>query len=157
MHYIRTAVLALAVPLAFSAAAQTPRDVADAEVRAAVHDYVDALYLAEPQRIVRSVSLDLSKVGVSYDATGALRWSTMSFDQLVSLAERYNAGGASMAQEPREVEVLALESRIASARLTARWGVDYLLLNKDDDGRWRIRHVLWEGRGPTEGPTRTGS
>jgi hypothetical protein len=31
----------------------------------------------------------------------------------------------------------------ASAKLTASWGIDYLLLAKYD-GRWMITHVLWQ-------------
>ncbi|MBC7790917.1 MAG: nuclear transport factor 2 family protein, partial [Anaerolineae bacterium] len=31
----------------------------------------------------------------------------------------------------------------ASAKLTAWWGTDYLLLGKYD-GKWMISHVLWQ-------------
>jgi hypothetical protein len=35
----------------------------------------------------------------------------------------------------------------ASAKLTAQWGIDYLLLARYD-GRWMITHVLWQGPHP---------
>ncbi len=45
---------------------------------------------------------------------------------------------------PKKVEVLDIMNTIAAAKVTAWWGVDYILLSKQDD-KWMIEQVLWEG------------
>jgi hypothetical protein len=41
------------------------------------------------------------------------------------------------------VEIYDVQDQTASAKLTAWWGTDYLLLARID-GRWMIRQVLWQ-------------
>lgn len=145
--YIGVAVCAMIATSSNAAAAPPISDCADVEaVRSAVLDYLEGLYSVAPQRIARSVSPDLAKYGWYVNQDGQEVWATMSYDELVALASRYNRNGTIPANAPREVEVFEVEDHIASAKLTASWGVDYLLLNKDTDGRWRIRQVLWQGR-----------
>ena len=45
---------------------------------------------------------------------------------------------------PKKVEVLDIQNTIASAKVTAWWGVDYILLSRQGD-KWMIEQVLWEG------------
>jgi hypothetical protein len=45
---------------------------------------------------------------------------------------------------PKKVEVLDIGNTIASAKVTAWWGIDYVLLSKQGD-KWVIEQVLWEG------------
>jgi len=45
---------------------------------------------------------------------------------------------------PKKVEVLDIGIAIASAKVTAWWGIDYVLLSKQGD-KWTIEQVLWEG------------
>ena len=45
---------------------------------------------------------------------------------------------------PKKVEILDAMNSIASAKVTAWWGVDYILLSKKDEN-WMIDQVLWEG------------
>ena len=44
---------------------------------------------------------------------------------------------------PKELKVLDVLDKTATAKLTAQWGVDYFQLEKSDD-KWMIRHVLWQ-------------
>ena len=44
---------------------------------------------------------------------------------------------------PKEIAVFDVQDQTASAKLTAWWGTDYLLLGRHD-GRWMITHVLWQ-------------
>jgi phosphohistidine phosphatase SixA len=46
--------------------------------------------------------------------------------------------------EIREVEVLDISNHIATGKVTAVWGVDYMTLSKDN-GQWKIEQVIWEG------------
>jgi hypothetical protein len=47
------------------------------------------------------------------------------------------------ATAPKKVEIFDIQDQTASAKLTAWWGTDYLLLAKYQ-GRWMIRQVLWQ-------------
>lgn len=44
---------------------------------------------------------------------------------------------------PKKVEIFDVLDQTASAKLTAWWGTDYLLLAKYDS-RWMIRQVMWQ-------------
>jgi hypothetical protein len=48
---------------------------------------------------------------------------------------------------PKVIELYDVQDQTASAKLTAWWGIDYLLLAKQS-GRWRITHVLWQSPPP---------
>ena len=45
---------------------------------------------------------------------------------------------------PKKVDVLDVQNAIAAAKVTAWWGIDYVLLSKQDE-KWMIEQVLWEG------------
>ncbi|WP_411768838.1 nuclear transport factor 2 family protein [Winogradskyella sp. A3E31] len=44
----------------------------------------------------------------------------------------------------RKVEILDIGHHIAAAKVTAWWGIDYMLLSKEN-GKWMIEQVIWEG------------
>lgn len=113
-------------------------------VERAVLDYVDALYEVKPELVDRGVHPQLAKRGFSRAPDGSYRESTMSFAQLRSLSERWNAQGRVDPKTARkEVVVLDLLDKTASAKLVASWGVDYMHLAKYD-GEWKIVNVLWQ-------------
>ena len=120
-------------------------------VHNAVLDYVEGLYLVEPDRIKRSVHPALAKVGYwRQDAESDYQEARMSYLELVDLAGRWNAD-AHLDPEtaPKVIEVLDVLDKTAVAKLTADWGVDYLHLAKVD-GRWMIMNVLWQSPPPVE-------
>ena len=131
----------LVAPVAL--AAQSADD--EAAVREAVLDYVDAIYQVEPERIERSVARDLVKRGYwRPDADTEFRELPMTYEQLHQLATRWNAGGhLDPAAAVKEIVVLDVLDKTASAKLIADWGVDYLHLAKVD-GRWMIKNILWQ-------------
>ena len=45
---------------------------------------------------------------------------------------------------PKKVEILDIGNSISSAKVSAWWGIDYILLAKQGD-QWMIEQVLWEG------------
>lgn len=139
---IAIALCALATPSALWA--QSAAD--EAGVRDAVLDYVEAIYEVTPERIDRSVSPDLVKRGYwRSEGSSDYSESPMTFDQLRQLASRWNADGHVDADEAvKEVVVLDVLDKTASAKLVADWGVDYMHLAKVD-GRWMIKNILWQG------------
>jgi ketosteroid isomerase-like protein len=145
MHHLFIGLAALAAAQGGGAEANN----ADMEaVRAAVLDYVESVYQMQPERVTRSVSPDLVKVGYHYQRDGSGIWPMMNFTQLRDLAANYNRQGRVPANAPKEIQVLDVQPHIANAKLKAAWGIDYLLLAKGPDGRWQIRQVMWEGNPP---------
>ena len=133
--------------LALPAAAQPSADAEEA-VRAAVLDYVEAIYNAQPERIERSVDPALAKTGFFRPRNAeTYRRTTMSYDELIETAETYNAAGRDHDAVPRLIDVYSVLDKTASARLLATWGVDYFLLGNIDD-QWKVTHVLWQSHTP---------
>ena len=132
-------------------ATPSPADPRDRQaVRRAALDYVEALYEVDSTRIVRSVHPDLRKYGY-YRRDGAYRGTAMTFKQLRGLATRWNQnqGRVDPDSATKNVVVLDVLDKTASAKVVAQWGIDYMHLAKVD-GKWMIRQVLWQSHPPTQ-------
>ena len=138
---------ALALVLsAIPASAQTTAADRDA-VRLAALDYVEGVYNVEPERIERSVHPTLVKRGFYKDtAAGPYIESPMTYDQLVRLAGNWNKE-KKRDISIKEVAVLDVLDQTAVAKVTANWGIDYMLLAKFE-GRWKITQILWQSHPP---------
>ncbi len=112
-------------------------------VREAVLDYVEGIYDVEPDRIERSVHPTLRKVGYMRQQDGSWGSTPMTYQQLHTLASRWNADGHLAADAPKQIDVLDVLDQTASAKLVADWGVDYFHLARID-GRWQIMNVIWQ-------------
>lgn len=145
--------LVLTTVLAFVVLAAAPSGViaqtaADRDaVRQAALDYVEGIYNVQPDRIRRSVHPTLVKRGFYKKAPDApYVESPMTFDQLVQLASSWNKDGK-RDTSIKEVAVLEVLDQTAVAKVTASWGVDYMLLGKHD-GQWKIQQILWQSLPP---------
>lgn len=119
-----------------------------AAVRRAVLDYVEGFYEGDADKLTRSISPGVYKYG--YGLRG---------QEYVGMQMRFPAGFLGFAQgvregrnrppanAPREIVLFEVQDQTASAKLTAWWGTDYLLLGKQD-GRWMITHVTWQSPPP---------
>jgi len=112
-------------------------------VKQAVLDYVEALYEADSARIERSVHKDLFKLGFERDKEGTYKPYRMTYQELYDLAGRWNKSGRIPKNSTKEIVVYDVADQTASAKLTARWGIDYLHLAKFD-GKWMITDILWQ-------------
>ncbi len=112
-------------------------------VKQAVLDYVEALYEADSARIERSVHRDLFKLGFERDKDGIYKPYRMTYQELYDLAGRWNKTGRIPKNSKKEIVVYDVADQTASAKLTARWGTDYLHLAKFD-GKWMITDILWQ-------------
>jgi hypothetical protein len=114
-------------------------------VRRAVLDYVEGFYEGDTVKLARSIRPEVHKFGFwiprdSAHYTGAV----MPWSEFLSYARRIRERNTpAPATAPKEIVILDLADQTASAKLTAFWGIDYLLLAKYD-GRWMIRMVLWQ-------------
>ena len=149
----RTLLLALlAAGTALPAAAQAPAaDTSQyAAVRRAVLDYVEGFYEGDSAKLVRAIRPDFFKYGYfrAPDST-AYQGMQMTWAHAMSYANRVKAANRPVpANVPKEIVLLDVLDQTAVAKLTARWGTDYLLLAKGEGGRWQITHVLWQSPPP---------
>jgi hypothetical protein len=114
-------------------------------VRRAVLDYVEGFYEGDSTKFVRSVSSDVFKYGywIPRDSS-KYQGERMTWSEFHAYANRVKASGRpTPATAPKEIVVYDVLDQTASAKLTASWGVDYVLLARRD-GRWMITHVLWQ-------------
>lgn len=138
----------------FAAALGQPafaQGAADREaVRLAVLDYVEGFYEGDSTRLIRSVWPQVRKYGYWRPRPDtAYAGEAMPFAQFLTYAASIRAGrNRTPAAAPKEIAIYDVQDQTASAKLTAWWGTDYLLLAKEG-GRWMIIAVLWQSPPPT--------
>ncbi|MGQ0643050.1 MAG: nuclear transport factor 2 family protein [Gemmatimonadaceae bacterium] len=128
-----------------SAAAQTAED--NAAVRQAALDYVEGFYEGDAAKLVRSIRPEVYKYGVwRHSDSTSYAGPQMPWPEFLSYAARVKASKRpAPPNAPKDIVLLDVLDQTASAKLTAWWGTDYLLLGKFG-GRWMITHVLWQSR-----------
>ena len=117
-------------------------------VENAILDYVEALYLVDSTRIIKSVDPKLRKIGYWYNPKEkAYRDNLeMTHQQLVRLAAKWNSDyDQADENSPKEIEIFDVNSKTASAKLTAVWGIDLFHLAKVDN-QWKIVNVIWQSQ-----------
>lgn len=116
-------------------------------VEAACLDYLEGFYEGDTIKLIRSIRPTLTKFGYfkNRDSENYAEAGYMSFEEAkayakgVSEKKRFPKPDA-----PKEVKILDIMNQIASAKVTAWWGTDYILLSKSGN-KWMIDQVLWEG------------
>jgi hypothetical protein len=134
--------IALAMLVGKSVRAQTGDREA---VRRAVLDYVEGFYEGDSAKLARSVRPEVFKYGF-WKARDSTRYAgeQMKYPEFFDYARRVKQNNRQApATAPKTVEVYDVQNQTASAKLTAFWGTDYLLLGKYD-GAWMISSVLWQ-------------
>lgn len=130
------------VAIAATASAQT---AADREaVRRAALDYVEGFYEGDTTRFLRSVRPEVDKFGFWKNDQGTYQSGSFPWARFFEFARRVREGKTrTPPNAPKEVIVLDVQDQTAAAKVRAYWGTDYFLLGRYD-GRWMIRHVLWQ-------------
>jgi hypothetical protein len=124
--------------------AQTPQPERD-NVRRVALDYLEGFYEGDTVKIVRAFRPDMYKYGFFRDSTGKYAGSQMTFDAAIAYAKRVKTQNRPVNPSwPKQVDIYEVQDQTASAKVTAWWGTDYLLMAKYG-GRWQITHVLWQG------------
>ena len=137
--------LILAIAVTPSTPAVSPLLQSDrAAVEQAALDYIEALYLADPTRVERSVHPQLTKRGFWRESATVPYGPqlTMTYEQLRTLATTWNAK-KNQDTTIKKVDIYEVLDQTASAKVTASWGIDYLQLAKYE-GRWKIINILWQ-------------
>lgn len=132
------------------ASAQTDED--RAAVKKAGMNYIEAFYEGDTAKLKQAVRPTFVKFGFWKDEnTGKFSDPIpMSFERAVSYVEDVKAKkNFAKPGSPKKLAIIDMTGKIASARVDAWWGMDYILLSKVD-GKWLIDEVIWEG--PTVDP-----
>ena len=108
-------------------------------------DYVEGFYEGDSVKFTRSVRPEFFKFGFDWSNDSAKYVGEhMSWSEALSYIRRFKARARpTAANAPKRVDLLDVQDQTASAKLTAWWGVDYLLLARYD-GRWMISSVMWQ-------------
>ena len=109
-------------------------------------DYLEGFYEGDTSKLKRSLSPKLLKFGYSKRRGETLFSSRgqMTFEEAINYALNVKARGRTRQVPEGSVQVFEVAEHIASVKVKAWWGFDYLLLAKHD-GKWMIEHVLWQG------------
>ena len=118
-------------------------------VRLAVLDYVEGFYEGDTTRLMRSVWPEVRKYGYwKAKPDAAYAGEAMPFSDFLQYANGVRTGrNKTPPGAPKDIVIYDVQDQTASAKLTAWWGTDYLLLARQD-GRWMITHVLWQSPPP---------
>ena len=129
----------------FSLLSQETSDKSQIEVT--LNNYVDAFYKGDTIKLKEAIKPRLNKFGYwkNKDSGNYEYYDHMSYDKALAFVTKMKAEGNTRDENKiRNVEVLDIGNHIASAKVTANWGIDYVLLSKDE-GKWMIEQVIWEG------------
>ncbi len=109
-------------------------------------DYVEGFYEGDTVKLKRAIAPNLYKYGYWRNAkSGKYDGEQMTFRQAVDYAKGVmEKKRFAKADAPKTITLLDQEEQVAVLKLTAWWGIDYLLLARHDD-RWVIEQVLWQG------------
>ena len=117
------------------------------KIERACWNYIEGFYEGDTTKLIAALKPSLFKYGYwknkntgNYDPDGQMTYR-QALDYAKNVMEKKNFAKA---DAPKKVEVLDIMNTIASAKVTAWWGVDYILLAKQN-GKWMIEQVLWEG------------
>jgi Putative lumazine-binding len=143
MTHFRDLLLCAYLLSATASAAQTRQDTV--AIQRAALDYIESQHKPNPQQMERALHPRLVKRTFWKDKVTGKEFVDENFaENLVILAERYNAKGDKFPARPKkEVRLLDVSDRTASVKLLADDWIDYMHLVKVN-GTWKIINVLWQ-------------
>lgn len=118
-----------------------------AQIEQVLNYYIDGFYKGDTSAFKKALKPRLYKFGyLKNKETGNYEYyAKMSYNDALAFVQKMKDEGRSRDEnEIREVEVLDISNHIATGKVTAVWGVDYMTLSKDN-GQWKIEQVIWEG------------
>ena len=115
-------------------------------VEKACMNYLEGFYEGDTAKLKESLQPSLNKFGFWKNKDGNFdQQDYMSFEKALAYAKKVKEKKQfAIPDAPKMVEVLDVGNSIAAAKVTAWWGIDYILLSKRGD-KWMIEQVIWEG------------
>lgn len=110
-----------------------------------LRNYIYSIYQTDSALVDIYSKPELQKSGYYYSRKKeSWSYSSMTFAELQHTAATYNHKGWIPDWAPEDIELFEVKDKVASAKIKAIWGFDYVLLSKTDMGRWQIDKVLWQ-------------
>ena len=108
-------------------------------------DYIESQHLVVPARMDKALDEKLAKRTYWQKADGSEYVRETSRETMIWVAENYNKNGDKFPTIPKaDIEILDIDNRVASVKLTADDWIDYMHLYKTNDNQWKIVNVLWQ-------------
>lgn len=129
----------------FSVFAQGSSD--EAQIETTLNNYLDGFYKGDTLKLKAALKPRLYKFGYwkNKESGEYEYYDQMTFDKAIDFAKRIKKNNQQKGDDViRKAEVLEVSNHIAAAKVIGFWGVDYMLLSKEDD-KWMIEQVIWEG------------
>ena len=138
-------VLVLTLSVLFSSAVIADSSNDSKNVKRAVLDYIESQHKVEPGLMKRGLDKKLAKRTYWKSKDGSEIIMETDFETMVSLAANYNKNGNKFPLSPKvEIDILDIDKRVASVKLTADDWIDYMHLYKNENNEWKIINVLWQ-------------
>ena len=118
-----------------------------AQIETTLNNYLDGFYKGDTLKLKASLKPRLYKFGYwkNKDTGEYEYYDKMTFDKAIDFANRIQQNNQQKGDDViRKVKVLEISNHIAAAKVIGYWGVDYMLLSKEN-GKWMIEQVIWEG------------
>lgn len=140
----------LVVLFIFSAAffvSEAQSETQKAKVEKACMNYIEGFYEGDVSKLQESLQPKLYKFGFwkNKESGEYMEEKPMTYDDALAYAK--NVLEKKRFANPKAqkiVEIFDIGHSIAAAKVTAWWGIDYMLLSKRGD-KWMIEQVIWEG------------
>ena len=116
-------------------------------VKKACLNYLEGFYEGNTAKLKASLNPTLHKFGFwkSSQTNSYGEADYMTFEAALKYAENVkDKKNFPPKDAAKKVDVFEVSEKIASAKVTAWWGIDYILLSKHKSG-WMIEQVLWQG------------
>jgi len=130
--------------MAFGAASTAMADDRE-DVASTIKDYVLGFYEGNTERLERALHPTLRKVGWYRQGTAPYGGPySMTKDSAKNFAPRFAASEDNKGPDAHmKITVFEAMDKVASAKVEATWGIDYLHLVKEE-GSWKIMNVIWQ-------------
>ncbi|WP_299942440.1 nuclear transport factor 2 family protein [uncultured Microbulbifer sp.] len=139
----RVMIVVLLAVLSFSISANTLND--SEHIHRAVLDYIESQHKVRPDLMERSLDNKLAKRTYWRAKDGTEFILETDFDTMLKVAETYNKDGNRFPPSPKvDIQILDIDKRVASVKLTVDEWIDYLHLYKNKNKKWKIINVLWQ-------------
>ncbi|MTE25370.1 nuclear transport factor 2 family protein [Winogradskyella ouciana] len=129
----------------FSVFAQDSSD--ESQIETTLNNYLDGFYKGDTLKLKAALKPRLYKFGYwKNKESGEYEYSNqMTYEKAIAYAKRVLENDQQKGDDViRKAEVLEISNHIAAAKVIGFWGVDYMLLSKEE-GKWMIEQVIWEG------------
>ena len=114
-------------------------------VERAARDYIESQHITSLEMMKRGLHKKLAKRTYWQAKDGSEFIMETDYNTMLRVAQNYNKNGDKFPETPLiKIQVLDIDQRVASVKMTADDWIDYMHLIKNSDGDWKIINVLWQ-------------